>query len=83
MNWFFFADLLTYFSGNGRIVFTYPGGYDDPKQTIPLGLAIDTDENLYLGLYCGGAVLKVNPRLVLLMDLFRIILCIEWYCVII
>lgn len=61
----FFADFLTFFSGNGRIVLTYPGGYGDPEQTIPLGLAIDTDENLYLELYYGGAVLKVNPRLVL------------------
>ncbi|XP_031618069.1 regucalcin-like isoform X2 [Contarinia nasturtii] len=55
---------------NGRIVFVYQGGFGD-ANTIPLGLAIDRKEYLYVTLYGGGAVLKVDPRYVFL--LFRFI----------
>lgn len=49
------------FSAKGRIVFKYLGNYGDPHQSIPLGLTIDTHNFLYVALYYGGAVLRVNP----------------------
>lgn len=54
-------------SANGRIVFTYQGGYGNSVTTIPLGMTTDTDGFLYVCLYDsssydGGAVLKVDPR---------------------
>lgn len=49
-------------TANGRDVFIYRGGYGDQIQTIPLGMTTDIAGFIYVGLYYGGAVLKINPK---------------------
>lgn len=46
---------------NGQIVFSYDKNHGDPVQSIPFGLTIDTDGFLYIAIYYGECVLKVNP----------------------
>lgn len=50
------------FLANRRVIFKYSGNYGDSEQTVPLGLAIDKQNFLYVSLYYGSAVLKVNPE---------------------
>lgn len=52
---------------NERIVFQYPGGFDDStnpyrSSIVPLGMTTDKKGYIYVALYWGGAVLKINPK---------------------
>lgn len=58
-----FLLIFPFILGKGRVVFTYKGEHQNPSyDAILFGLAIDTAENLYVGLYWGAAILKINPR---------------------
>lgn len=47
---------------NDQIVFKYPKSYGDPVNSLPLGLTIDVDGYLYVAIYYGGVVLKLDPQ---------------------
>lgn len=36
--------------------------YADRITGLPDGMTIDEDDNIYVALYGGGAVIKINPR---------------------
>lgn len=57
--------LLTqkYFAANERVIFDLFGTYGPVIPSyIPLGLTIDTKGFLWVALYYGSAVLKIDPR---------------------
>lgn len=50
------------FIANERIVFRYKSKSKDPLKAVMFSITLDTDGNLYLGIYHGGAVLVVDPK---------------------
>lgn len=47
---------------NGQILFTYQGQYGDPDRSRPLGMTIDVDGFLYVVIYFGGVILKIDSK---------------------
>lgn len=48
------------YSANKRVIYTFDSS-DKDSETVMLPMTIDTDGNLWVGLYYGGLVLKIDP----------------------
>lgn len=47
---------------NGRVVFTYQKNFGDRVYGVLLSLTIDVFGFLYVSVYHGGVVLKIDPQ---------------------
>lgn len=51
---------MSHCKGNGRVVFDF--AKCAKCNYYPVGLTVDTDGYVYVALYYGGAVWKIDPR---------------------
>lgn len=49
-------------TADGQILFTYQGQYGDPDRSVPVGMTIDADGFLYVTIYLGGVILKIDSK---------------------
>lgn len=54
---FFFLE-----TADGQILFTYQGQFGDPNRSLTMGITIDVDDYLYVAMYFGGVVLKIDSK---------------------